>query len=390
MASRTKTFNLKTVVKTLLRLYLISTRRSVKDYLGIKNENISSILSKNVSVESKIEVNDFFTKLPILIGQQHKSILQSLKAKSEIFIIKSRNYSMSFRNNHLIDKKLNVIYEKNLSLGQLPLYTQKLEKTKEYEGSIGYLSNTDTSNYYHWLCLTLPLLKYYEEDSKGQKQIDYFYFGNGPLKSFHKESLSKLNISFNQLITEGCTSSDMITAVINRNEFNGYAPISFEAYQYVRSKLMGEVENSPENNNKKRLYIKRGNVKRRKVINEEEILQELERYGFEVLEMDGKSLDEQIKLFENAECIIAPHGAALTNILFMTPNSKVVELFPYGYSHNCFYTLANYSKCEYLYLQGINTSNIETEAGYGEGNKLDIHLDISELRAVCNYLFEKN
>ncbi|MGC8165193.1 hypothetical protein ACP3WT_26665, partial [Salmonella enterica] len=76
--------------------------------------------------------------------------------------------------------------------------------------------------------------------------------------------------------------------------------------------------------------------------------------------------------------------------LFASEGTKVVEIFPFGYSHNCFYTLANYSGCVYYYLQGENINGLNKEAEYGEGNNLDIYVDIEEFKKICRLLFDNN
>ena len=46
--------------------------------------------------------------------------------------------------------------------------------------------------------------------------------------------------------------------------------------------------------------------------------------------MDGMSVSEQAQLFANAEAVVGVHGAALTNLVFAAPGTRVVEIFPPG------------------------------------------------------------
>jgi capsular polysaccharide biosynthesis protein len=57
--------------------------------------------------------------------------------------------------------------------------------------------------------------------------------------------------------------------------------------------------------------------------------------------MSGRSVSEQARLFAQAEVIVAPHGGALTNLVFCQPLTKVVELFPPGYTPVCFWTITD-------------------------------------------------
>jgi len=49
------------------------------------------------------------------------------------------------------------------------------------------------------------------------------------------------------------------------------------------------------------------------------------RANVRLLELEGSTLREQVALFARAKCVIAQHGAALTNILWMPPGGHVVE-----------------------------------------------------------------
>ena len=50
--------------------------------------------------------------------------------------------------------------------------------------------------------------------------------------------------------------------------------------------------------------------------------------GFDVLDPAVLPLPECIAIFANADWVVAPHGAALTNVVFSKPGTKVVELLP--------------------------------------------------------------
>lgn len=73
------------------------------------------------------------------------------------------------------------------------------------------------------------------------------------------------------------------------------------------------------------LYISRG-VSRRSFLNETEVATLMEQLGLRVIQPERLGLEEQIKLFASASTIVGPHGAGLTNIVFCSPNTRVIEL----------------------------------------------------------------
>ena len=79
---------------------------------------------------------------------------------------------------------------------------------------------------------------------------------------------------------------------------------------------------------RKRIYVTRRNAARRKVSNDDEVVDRLRLEGFECLELEDLSFAEQVKLFAQCEMLVTIHGAAIANCVFMPPGSKVVELYP--------------------------------------------------------------
>ncbi len=345
-------------------------------YIQLNSSNAEEVIginSKYTNIDKIIEKDDI-TQSTIHFQEQKLDEIQPFLVVSENIILDIKNQEYSLQNNHLLDQKLNVIGGYRTRFETLPIYGQILAPVTKIKGTVAYLSDTTPSNYYHWMCATLPLIRFYQT-SVNLAEIDFFYVGNFPLSGFHKESLERAGISMNKVVQEACTADRIVAAISSRFiDFND--PISREAYLFTRNLFRDEC-NVGIKHEKTCIYVKRGNATRRRVINEAEVIDLLERYGFQAVEMDNKTVKEQAEIFANAEAIVAPHGAALTNLLFEQSNTKVIEIFPHGYTNNCFYVLANYGDLNYFYLKGEEISQ-KTKA-----HDLDIYVDITKLRQIC-------
>ena len=89
----------------------------------------------------------------------------------------------------------------------------------------------------------------------------------------------------------------------------------------------------------KRIYVPR--VARRKIINEQEIIDLLKHYGFEIMIPEKCSVHQQMKYFYNADIIVTPHGANCANLLFTQEGASMVECFGHMWVNPCMiYTIA--------------------------------------------------
>jgi len=75
-----------------------------------------------------------------------------------------------------------------------------------------------------------------------------------------------------------------------------------------------------------RLLIVRTNAPRRRLTNNDALAAMLKGHGFRTIDPGGLSFAEQVETFAQAEIVVGPHGAALTNTAFMSPGGAVVEL----------------------------------------------------------------
>ncbi|WP_162427826.1 glycosyltransferase family 61 protein [Pontibacter pudoricolor] len=106
--------------------------------------------------------------------------------------------------------------------------------------------------------------------------------------------------------------------------FSGYMPP--EVSNWLREGVWNSF-NIIRTNPKQRIYVSRSKARFRRVINEQELIPVLEKYGFKIVWSEDLSYKDQVQLFYDAEAIVSPHGAGLTNLLF-AEKSKVVELHP--------------------------------------------------------------
>jgi capsular polysaccharide biosynthesis protein len=97
----------------------------------------------------------------------------------------------------------------------------------------------------------------------------------------------------------------------------------------------------------RRIYIDRRGSPIRRLTNEDELIQALAPLGFIPVRPEKLSVADQVRLFRNAEAIVAPHGAALTNIGYARPGCVLIELLMDAYVNWCFRHLAALMQLRY-------------------------------------------
>lgn len=75
-----------------------------------------------------------------------------------------------------------------------------------------------------------------------------------------------------------------------------------------------------------RILIERQNVRR--IVNHDELAHRLAGLGFVSVRLEEMAFADQVRLFAGSECVVGPHGAGLTNVMFCKPGTRVVEIMP--------------------------------------------------------------
>ena len=97
---------------------------------------------------------------------------------------------------------------------------------------------------------------------------------------------------------------------------------------YVKNKLLEGYQKQNHNFNfAKKVFISREDAISRKMINEQEVFQYFEKYGFKKYVLGSMSLVEQIALFQEADIIIGSVGSGMTNVIFCKPDVKIFDIF---------------------------------------------------------------
>lgn len=124
-----------------------------------------------------------------------------------------------------------------------------------------------------------------------------------------------------------------------------------------------------------RIYVRRAG--RRRIINEEALIELLLRYDFTIIEDVPRSIAEQVSIYRNADFILGPHGASFTNIIWCKPSAHLFELFNADYMPDCFLYLSQLLGLRYsAYCSGETVPNTK------DALMADIIVSVSEVEKV--------
>ena len=116
----------------------------------------------------------------------------------------------------------------------------------------------------------------------------------------------------------------------------------------LRTRLLTEMPAGP----RRRLFVTRGTEPRRLLLNQDALFARAAAYGFELVDPATLPFTEQMALFHAAEAVIGVKGAALANIVFCRPDTKLILLTPAEWCDTLFWDLASQVGCPYLEIFG--------------------------------------
>jgi capsular polysaccharide biosynthesis protein len=215
------------------------------------------------------------------------------------------------------------------------------------------------SNYCHWMLDVLPRI-YYMRMAQSEPIIKWIV---GDMdKKYQIDTLGAL----------GIPSSDVIPLIQNTHikceELLCCSDISFtrshptrnawrEPLHLMKNQIFDWAGITSQQSTE-RIYISRSDSGPRKVYGEEEFAARLEsQFGFISYRLSELTLEEQVRLFSNAEIVIGAHGAGLTNIIFCKQNTKIVEVLNPAYGTAAYGQVALSLNLNYHYVCGESANN---------------------------------
>lgn len=101
--------------------------------------------------------------------------------------------------------------------------------------------------------------------------------------------------------------------------------------------------------------ISRDDSSCRRILNERDLVLAVKNKGMhiDVVLLSGSSFSEQIQIFRRSKVIISPHGAGLVNLIFCSPNTCVLELFPSSlhFGAACYWSISECIGLRYFCLK---------------------------------------
>jgi capsular polysaccharide biosynthesis protein len=95
--------------------------------------------------------------------------------------------------------------------------------------------------------------------------------------------------------------------------------------------------------------------------NQAVIEQELMRLGLEIVYLEDLPMPDQIRLFRDADLIVANHGAGLANLIWSIQKPRVIELFSPLHLNDCYARLSQDRAREYQFMIAMR----EHQSGWG-------------------------
>ncbi|RZK45257.1 MAG: glycosyltransferase family 61 protein [Hymenobacter sp.] len=226
-------------------------------------------------------------------------------------------------------------------------------------------------NYYHWLVESMPRLLMLR---KFFPNIDIIL--PTPTPAYISETLALLNFTKFIPIANGeffkvkklivpqklpFIDLQLEDAIKEKHEFG---------LQVVRASLLNAFPEIVDKIPHRLVYVSRAKQSMRRVSNEQEVLPILKKLNFEIFYFEELTFEQQVILMQETAILIGLHGANLTNLMFMNPNTKVVELMNIDSTRLLFYFfMSSYFSLEYYCMPCNSVDAITT-------NHSDVFLNV--------------
>ncbi len=198
----------------------------------------------------------------------------------------------------------------------------RLRAAKRVKGTVATLTIEHRSNYFHFFS---DALSRFQLIRNLKRQPDYIYIQAN--LSYQKEILLRLGYEAHQIIDSSAHPFIRAERLLIPSYVSNFSFLSVNSIAYLRSELLKD-QSWPLPASSKIVHISRNDAPRRRLLNENKLLEQLSPFDVESVVLSGLSVKKQIELFAGAGAIIIPTGAGLANLIFARPDLLLILITP--------------------------------------------------------------
>ena len=301
----------------------------------IKDNSLLTLINKNLSIAEIYGDDSWFNFRLNRWPLRHNFHLAKIKIKNTNIYKRIKIYS--------IEKKLLNIKEKAILLSPIV-----------------------EDNFFHWIFDTMSKLYFIE---KIPKLKNYPLILRKPLNKYQKDMFKIFEIKNKIIYTNGKSFNAKNILIPTIPSPPAY---SKPLINWLRKKFLNNIQK--KNTRIKRIYISRSDASHRKIINDKEISNFLEKYNFKTLILSEMKLEDQINHFRCADIIVLTHGSGGSHLLFAKKSSKIIELQAPSQINNTWCVVSKLIGCSYGFLIGDEKKN----------HNSNYKIDLSKLKKLIN------
>lgn len=234
------------------------------------------------------------------------------------------------------------------------------------------LKQTYDANYGHWLLEGLPrIVAAARVCDLGGCRVIVSRKSSG-IRHVYEDSLAAFGVGRNQIVRHRNRLTHVDTLIY---------PLPISDHPFLKSPhAISILESIPAalgigGPAPKRIYASRGGSMKRRLANEEELIEVLRGHGFEIVAPGGMSFAQQVQKFSRAEIIVGNCGANLTNLVFAPRGVTVLALTSQFMPDDFFWDLTDLKQGRFISLHGRALG----EAPHGDS---DFEIDPDQLKTV--------
>ena len=248
---------------------------------------------------------------------------------------------------------------------KLAAYSATARETRLVEKGL-FVTDEFSNGFFHWICDVLPRIEAASNQENRKRTLMIPAMATFPYVAPSLEPYGFADVCILSW-KEKIRCADLLI-VTQAAPTGNYRPSLMKA---LRSRFR---EHFGVGRPSRKLFISRSRALRRRISNEDQVEGVIVRHGFERVFLEELSFAQQVRLAGSAKVMVGNHGAGLANMLWMAPETTVLELRLRGDRlNNCYFSLASALDVGYRYLE-CGAAN-----GKGDAHSSDVVVDIESL-----------